>query len=278
MKVNIIKELKLTENDVLFGFGAKAVSYVSLPAVEDSILEYFGTNGISVAFKEGKLPFFKYTAHPDPETIQTSHEFCRQHAGKVYHISEIRSFQKNHEWINDSSFFANFSDSGDDYSCDNQIHNCRHYLVRVSSINEVPKNKLHLLSKEMPDLPKVDELYFEFSAISKEKHEVKGIVLVSGKPIFRLNADGKGNQGYVYFSRQTVRLLAEKFGNNNNVTLQHEIDITGSCVLLNSEIKENEDINETIWILHYKVNDESLWQSIKDKKITGFSLEAVFPI
>jgi len=275
MKINVIKELKITDQDILFG--VNAISFVSIPAVEDSILEYFTDNGISVAFKEGKLPFFRYTANPDPETISTSHEFCRAHAGKVYHISEIRAFQKNYEWINDSSFFANFNDSGD-YSCDNQIHNCRHYLVRVSSINEVPRNKWHMLSAEIPNLPKADEIFFEFSEQNDEKHEVKGIALVSGKLIYRNNADGKGNSGYVYFSRQTVRILAQRFGKSNNVTLQHDKDITGACTLLSSEVIEDDVKNESVWLLHYKVADEGLWNQIKKHEVTGLSIEAVFPL
>ena len=271
----VIKELKLDEDNPMNG--CQAISFVSTPAVTDSILEYFAKNNISVSFAQGKLPFFRYTASPDAETIPTSHAFCRQHAGKVYHVSEIKKFVRNHEWKNDSNFFHSFDGEGD-AACEDQIFECRHWLQRVSSLSEVPRNKWSMLSEELENFEQNEELFFEFSAINPEKREVQGLALKSGDMIYRHNADGHGNKGYVWMSRDTVRKLAEKFGYNRAITLQHEKDITGAAILLNSWTEEDDENNCTKWYLKYKVVSDNLWQLIKDHKVKGYSIESIFTI
>ena len=122
------------------------------------------------------------------------------------------------------------------------------------------------------------ETMVTFSVDSYEKRIVKGMVLQSNQMIYRNNADGTGNPGYVYFSRNTVRQMKEKYGYNRSITFQHNEDITGTCILLDSYLEENDIKNTTKWFLSYKVIDNKLWEVIKAKKVVGFSLEALLKI
>ena len=255
----IVKELKMSEDEYS---GIQSISFVPDPAIEANF-EYFASN---------KLPFFKYTADPEPELIPTSHQFCRKHAGHIFHISEINSFEKQRDKsFTDDKYFANFKDEMENYNIDQQLFNCRHYFARVDDINDVPKGKRGLMKKN------VDEnSYFSFSIENEEKRQVQGLALKSNQFIFRKNADGKGNPGHVYFSRDTIRKLNKKFGFNRSISFKHREDITGNAILLDSWLVEDEKNIETSWYLKYQIIGEPLWAQVKSGNVRGFSVEAIF--
>lgn len=278
------------------------------------------------------IPFFKYTAYPEPETIPTSHDFCKSHAGKIYHISEIKKFPtKGKGFIDGSNYFKDFNDNISNFSIDQQLYNCRHYFIRVSSMDEVPKNKWHMLnvsySGELKDLKKFcvkelkldeenqssgiqaisfvetpaietnfeyfskdgkieipdEDMFFKFEIANKLKKQVKGLVLKSHQMIFRQDADGQGNPGYVFMTADTVRKLKEKYGYNRKITFQHREDITGNAILLDSWIDEPDmetDTNDQItrWFMKYQIIGDALWAQIESGKVKGFSIEGIFKI
>ena len=254
-KTFVIKEMTIDWDDAS---GVQAISFVDQPAIETPF-EYFAD----------KSEFFEYTAAPDPEVIETSHRFCREHAGKIYHISQIHSWPTTGEgFIEGSNFFKEFKGNGN-FNIDNQLYFCRHWLRRVP-LAKVPK--------ELQQQYMNKETFVTFSVDSFEKRIVKGLVLQSNQMIYRNNADAQGNPGYVYFSRNTVRQMKEKYGYNRRITFQHNEDITGSCILLDSFLEEDDSSNVTKWYLSYKVIDDKLWDVIKAKKVIGFSLEALLKI
>ena len=257
----VIKELKICDDNE--GGGIQAISFVPEPAIETNF-EYFASNG---------LPFFKYTAEPEPETIATSHDFCKRHAGHVFHISEIKSFakQRDKSFIEESNYFADFKDEMDNYNIDQQLYNCRHYFARVSSLDEVPAGKRHLMKTNMEE-----ETYFTFAIQNEEKKQVQGLALKSNQLIYRNNADGQGNPGYVFMSRDTVRKLQRKFGFNRSITFKHREDITGNAILLDSWLVEDDANLDTSWFLKYQIIGEKLWQQVKNGYVRGFSIEAIF--
>jgi hypothetical protein len=273
-----IKELKINPDDKS---GVELISFVESPAIEANF-DVFKYDIPDI------LPFFKFTAAPEPERISTSHPFCIDHAGRVYHESEINDWATlnhssgdtlNHSsgdyysagWIQESDFFQTFDgNTATDFSGSQQLYNCRHTLRRVSSINEVPRSKWKYLNASLAE--ETGEIFLELS--SDEKREVSGPVLISGKMIFRSNADGLGSPGYVFFSRETVRLAMKKYGFNRSISVQHKSDFTGSAILLDSWLTETD--NQTIWNCRYKIIGEELWQFVKTKKVLGFSVESLF--
>lgn len=116
-----------------------------------------------------------------------------------------------------------------------------------------------------------ENLSFQFSKLNTEKREVVGLALKSKQFIYR--NDILGNKGYIYFSRETIRKIYKKFGYNRTVTYEHEYNITGSVILMKSYLIEDDENNETRWMLKYKVVSDKLWKDIKDKIVKGFSVE-----
>lgn len=263
-----IKELLIDEDNPEHGI--HAISIVDNPAIEVPF-QYFA---------KGLLPFWKWTAYPDDEVIETSHEFCKNHAyindSRVYHTTEVQSWAalKDKTFIPESNFFASFDDNATNFNGDQQIFNCRHYLERVSSINEVPKNKRHLITFN-------NEHIINFKIENDEKRIIKGMVLQSNQLIYR-NDVGNGSSGYVYVSKDTIKKLFKKYGFNRSITFQHRDDITGNAILLKSYLVENDNIIQ--WFMEYKIlptiTGNKIWNIIKSYGTggMGFSLEAIFKL
>jgi len=253
----IIKELKINDSP---DTGVQAVSFVDLPAIEEQF----------ELFAKEKTQYWKWTSSPDQEIIDTSHKFCKMHAytskDRIYTTEQVKSWssfdQKEYAFIAEGANFMNF-DGTKDFMGDQYIYNCRHRLQKVSQ-NDIPKTKLN---QEISN-------QINFAIESIEKQEVVGCVLKSGQLIYRNNADSQGNSGYVWFSRQTIRDIKEKYGYNRNITYMHEKNVTGNAVLLDSWLEE--DDTTTKWMLRYKIVGPTLWEHIKARKVMGFSIESIF--
>jgi len=132
------------------------------------------------------------------------------------------------------------------------------------------------LSSDEIKLAKVDE----------EKRIVMGAALVPNKMIFRKRND---TMFYVYFSKDTIRRASELFfqnGNQSNATLEHQMK-ANNLTVVESWIVENKEKDKSAlynldlpvgsWVISMKIEDDELWQQIKEgKKYTGFSIEGYF--
>jgi hypothetical protein len=284
----IVKELIIDDgNDEL---GVYAVSLVSRPAIETPFQYFNDQQTIKLGRRQQKAvesgvnldEFWVYTAEPDTEIIPTSHKFCKQKAGNVYHISEIKGWagisqaqQEDYKFILDSPFFANFNGESSNKNIDQQIYGCRHHFRRVRNVNEIPNYKRQLFKKDEKVEMADQKIILKVS--DKEKHEISGVALRSGQFIYRKDIDEQGD-GYVYFSRETIRKIKERYGFNRTISIEHSMNATGSCILLNTWLVENDDENFTEWYLHYKVIDNTLWEAVKNEAIIGFSIEALLTI
>lgn len=260
----IIKECIIFDDDET---GVSAISFVNQPATEELFIA-MGKEDIQ-EIELANSEYYKYTAEPNEEIIETSHEFCKLRAGKVFHISEIRAWggldKKLNGFIDDSDFFLNFTGDGS-ANVDQQLFNCRHWLKKVR-VKDAPDYKQKMFSEKNIK----DNFKFEFSNVSDEKREVTGLALKSGQLIFR--KDVLGEPGYIYFTRETIRKIFKKFGYNRTITYDHSVDRTGDVILMKSYLEENEDLKETRWIVKYKVVSDKLWKEIKDQTVKGFSVE-----
>ena len=131
-----------------------------------------------------------------------------------------------------------------------------------------------------------------FIALSKQKSSIKlenekrlliGAALVPNKPIYR---NVNGNEFYISFDETTIEKLAQDFLANDyqhNITVDHQED-ANDIVIVESWIKTSENdksvsygLNEPIgtWFIGMKVNNDEIWQRVKDGFYKGFSIEAV---
>lgn len=282
-----IKQLIMDDDE---NYGVKAISLVDDPAIETNFLFFNKEKPKTNLFFKNEIKlellnetpggsyirdFYHYTAQPEPEIIETSHDFCRHKAGNIYHISEIQSWGKLNEnekkeygFNTESNFFASFNGVGS-FNVNDQIFNCRHWLRRVNGIDEIPEYKRRMKFSKDKSI-----LFVDFKVSNKEKREVEGLVLQSGQFIFRDDLDG--NPGFVYFTRETVRKIMKKYGFNRSITIQHKEDITGTSILMDSWLIENEEDNKTQWFVKYKIINDKLWDVIKKGLVKGFSLEGIF--
>lgn len=147
-------------------------------------------------------------------------------------------------------------------------------VMAVSLVDEpaIDLNFVHL-KKEVPQI----------ICFSKdEKHLLVGCVLRPDYPIYRNN--GK-DEFYLEFPRETVEKLAYDYMQSGRIysfTTDHK-DIADNVSIVESWIKTSEndkskdyglDVPIGSWIICAKVEDETIWQRVKDGELRGFSVES----
>lgn len=126
-----------------------------------------------------------------------------------------------------------------------------------------------------------------FALSDKEQRIISGVALVPEKKIYRPAEDLGGEEdGYIFFSRETVKECSELFLKelrNNNATLDHneetnDLTLTESWIVDNPECDKAKhlglDVPAGSWCLSYRVNNDELWDQIKEGRYNGFSIEA----
>jgi len=273
--------------------GVNAISLVDAPAIMKNFVHFSEEIELRTVKVDGGFldldEFWKYTASPDDETIPTSHKFCKLKAGNVFHISEIRGWDSKKSsyegFIQESDYFKDFKGSNSvSFNIDNQLYNCRHHFKRVRKARDVPEWKQQQWKKKTKFSNEKVQKNIQFN-IDKEKREIVGLALVPNLMIPRHNVGNTGKSGYVWLSKKTIKQIKEKYGFNRTLTIQHEADITGRAILLDSwlcpddkDIKFNVESIEGSWALRYKIIDDKLWQLIKDQSVVGFSIESFFSL
>ena len=127
---------------------------------------------------------------------------------------------------------------------------------------------------------------FSFS-LNEEKRMVTGPLMIPNKMILRRTASGE--PFYIFFSRETIRKMAEKFfktNKNNNTDINHDENITTDNTLVESWISESMKHDKSYkygymlppgtWFVTYKINDDETWSKIKSGELKGFSLAGGF--
>ena len=122
--------------------------------------------------------------------------------------------------------------------------------------------------------------------VDSEKRILMGAALVPNKQIYRKNKD---KEFYIYFSEDTVRKASELFlmrSNQNNATLEHERKMLDDMSVVESWIIEDEkqdksakygfNLPKGTWMISMKVNNDEIWQKVKDGEVKGFSIEGHF--
>jgi len=126
----------------------------------------------------------------------------------------------------------------------------------------------------------------EFKTINEEKRLLIAPALIPNKQIFRL--DDKGNDYYVYFSENTIRQASQLYLKNSyqsSATIHHQKEVDNLTVV-ESWIKDSaidksvhygfEHLPKGTWFVTMKVENDEVWNMVKDGVVKGFSIEGFF--
>ena len=125
-----------------------------------------------------------------------------------------------------------------------------------------------------------------FAKVDEEKRELIAPALIPNKQIYRYDANTDSDY-YVYFSKDTVKKAAYSYLKHNNhhkATYQHEQRVAG-VLTVESWIKEgdsdksklyNFDLANGTWFVKMKIENDDLWQKIREGELKGLSIEGYF--
>jgi predicted ABC-type ATPase len=127
-----------------------------------------------------------------------------------------------------------------------------------------------------------------FEVVSEDKRIISGPLMLADVPIFR--SDATYGDYYVVFSKDTIFKIAQKFfkrGYQSNVNLMHspEAQVEGVTMFESfitdesrgiQPMKGFEDAPDGSWFGSFKVDNEGVWNDVKEGKFKGFSVEGLF--
>tara|TARA_R100001463_G_scaffold15126_6_gene39536 strand:+ start:2243 stop:2953 length:711 start_codon:yes stop_codon:yes gene_type:complete len=125
-----------------------------------------------------------------------------------------------------------------------------------------------------------------FAKVDEEKRMLVSPALIPNKQIFRYDPN-TDSEYYVYFSTDTVRKASElylKHNNHHKATYEHQDRVSG-VLTVESWIKEGDmdksklygyDLPNGTWFVKMKINNDELWNKIKEGELKGLSIEGYF--
>jgi len=126
----------------------------------------------------------------------------------------------------------------------------------------------------------------EFKTVDSDKRIIVGLALVPDKLIYRRRGDYEYN---IVFSKDTVRKASELYLKRlklNNATLEHNDQMTTGVSVIESWIVEDPEKDKTAlyglnavegaWAVTMKIDNEEVWEDVKQGKYLGLSIEGMF--
>jgi hypothetical protein len=125
-----------------------------------------------------------------------------------------------------------------------------------------------------------------FAKVDEEKRMLVSPALIPNKQIFRYDPN-TDSEYYVYFSPDTVRKASElylKHNNHHKATYEHKDRVSG-VLTVESWIKEGDsdkskmfgyDLPNGTWFVKMKIENDDLWNKIKEGELKGLSIEGYF--
>ena len=161
-------------------------------------------------------------------------------------------------------------------------------------INEDDATGMDAIS--LVDMPAVEHNYLKFNEdkpivrynFNEDERIITGVVALADTPIYRYSQEI--GEYYVNFTADTIKKMIVKYSKNglfNSVNLQHDDNtFQDGIYMFESYIKNSErgivptefdDIPDGSWIASFKVENEELWDEIKNSgELNGFSLQGMF--
>lgn len=145
--------------------------------------------------------------------------------------------------------------------------------------------------KEVPNCVPVSNSKEGFSKLefnyNEEKMEVTGAAMVPNKFIIRHNH--LGEPYYVYFSKDTIKKLSQKFMRDkltDSTNIEHSNKKAKDTYVTESWLVSDEFVDKSsalglnypqgTWVITMKTDDPEVWKEIKEGKYEGFSVEGYF--
>ena len=162
-------------------------------------------------------------------------------------------------------------------------------------INDEDETGLDAISLVQHPAVEVDFLCFnedtekiDFSA-DEDKHILTAVALRADHPIYRRNGD---YEYWVVFTKDVIRKLVTKYAKNNlfnSVNIEHnDYSFVKSAYMIESYIvdkargivpSEFKDIEDGSWVVSYYIDDESLWDVVKNTDaLNGLSVQGLFKL
>jgi hypothetical protein len=128
-----------------------------------------------------------------------------------------------------------------------------------------------------------------FAVASEDKMIIVGAAMVPNKMIHRY--DMFGNKYYVYFSKDSIRKMANRFlkqKRTDETSIEHNGIKLGSDKVYITESWISEDPTKDkssvygfnlpagTWFVQMKVDDPKVWELVKQNNLSGFSVEGLF--
>ena len=127
-----------------------------------------------------------------------------------------------------------------------------------------------------------------FAIINEDRRIISGAAMLANVPIYR--KDEQNGEYMVVFRPATIYDIAQKFfakGFNNNFNLMHDPNMKCEGVTVFESfisdktrgiqpMKGFEDAQDGSWFISAKVNNDQVWQLIKEGRVKGFSVEGMF--
>lgn len=133
-----------------------------------------------------------------------------------------------------------------------------------------------------------DTKEIDFSA-DEDKHILTAVALRADHPIYRRNGD---YEYWVVFTKDVIRRLVTKYAKKNlfnSVNIEHnDYSFVKSAYMIESYIvdkargiipSEFSDIEDGSWVVSYYIDDESLWDTVKNTDVlNGLSVQGLFKL
>ena len=128
----------------------------------------------------------------------------------------------------------------------------------------------------------------KFQIVSEDKRIISGCAMLADTPIFR--SDATFGDYYVAFSKDTITKIVQKYfkkGYQNNVNLMHDPNqIETGVTMFESFISDKargiepmkgfEDAPNGSWFVSMLVENDEVWDKVKQGMVNGFSIEGIF--
>lgn len=132
-----------------------------------------------------------------------------------------------------------------------------------------------------------DKKLMKYSIVDDKERIVTGVIMLANTPILRVDENGDGF--YIVYTKDTLKLMAEKFlkeGYTSSVNIEHLPNSYVDSVNLREIyiIDREKGINPTMFsdapdgslIGTYKVRNDEVWDKIMKGEVYSFSLEGYF--
>lgn len=235
-----------------------------------------------VLFKKEKDVIEAGTA--SPADVTEAEAIAKDFRNLMEHIDTLLGMDHDISWVEGHiEIIKSYLDTTEEELTELVI---RDYMADMFRREGFSKEFCELIRQNEEDVTAAKKLAFQQEL--EEKRMIIGPLMVPNKLIDRV--DENGMPYYVYFTPETIKKIAYKFmkdGHLKNFNIEHisEDKVDGVSVV-ESWLVEHPNIDKTSlygkkyekgsWVAMMKVENDEMWERIKNGEFSGFSVEGFF--